>query len=148
MAEKQSEIRYLPRRGRRGPPQTAGYRIDPDTGCWNWTGFTDKGYGRATADGRTQPAHRVVWERLIGPIPPGCDLHHLCSNRLCVNPDHLEPRLPRQHRGRNGKLTEAQLDRIVELIKQDASLTEIANDLGVSYLVVSGLKLGGLFRRV
>jgi hypothetical protein len=65
-----------------------------------------------------------------------------------VNPDHLEPRLPREHRGRKGKLTEDQLDRIVELVRAGRSLTEIADDLGVTYLVISGLKLGGLFRRV
>jgi hypothetical protein len=61
---------------------------------------------------------------------------------------HLEPRLPREHRGRNGKLTEAQLDRILELVKAGRSLREIADDLEVNYLVISGLKLGGLFRRV
>lgn len=36
-------------------------------------------------------AHRVVWEILVGPIPEGLDLDHLCRNRKCVNPDHLEP---------------------------------------------------------
>lgn len=138
-------IHYLPRRGRRGPPQTAGYRIDPDTGCWNWTGAKVRGGYGGHGSGR---AHRVAWELLVGAIPEGHDLHHLCGNRLCVNPEHLEPRLPREHRGRNGKLSEHQLDRILELIREGRELVEIANDLGVDYLTISGLKLGGLFRRV
>lgn len=63
--------------------------------CWLWTGFTNKrGYGRCsvTKDGkRSRPlAHRFVWETLIGPVPEGYELDHLCLVKACVNPDHLE----------------------------------------------------------
>lgn len=61
--------------------------------CWQWIGRLDRdGYGRFGKRGR--PAHRVVWEALVGPIPVGHHLDHLCRNKACVNPDHLEPVLP------------------------------------------------------
>lgn len=72
--------------------------VDPDTGCWLWTGtLTAQGYGqvtgRLTAKGyrKTPATHRVVWEHLRGPIPEGYTIDHLCRVRACCNPDHLEP---------------------------------------------------------
>lgn len=57
-------------------------------GCWDWHGATnDSGYGIV----RKQRAHRVLYELLIGPIPEGLVLDHLCRNRACVRPAHLEP---------------------------------------------------------
>lgn len=60
------------------------------TGCWEWRGRTnDKGYGKFET-GREQLAHRVAYLYWIGPIPAGLELDHLCRNRRCVNPTHLE----------------------------------------------------------
>lgn len=70
------------------------FRVDADTGCWVWTKVIDtNGYGRGWAGpGKGwRLAHRVVWEMERGPIPAGLELDHLCRNRPCVNPDHLEP---------------------------------------------------------
>lgn len=74
---------------------------EPNTGCWLWdAALTRGGYGcvgiskhKPNAKGRSPVgrAHRVVYEILIGKIPDGLDLDHLCRVPSCVNPDHLEP---------------------------------------------------------
>lgn len=62
-----------------------------DSGCWNWTASTwANGYGQFKSDGRMVAAHRFAYERVRGNVPDGLQLDHLCRNRLCVNPDHLE----------------------------------------------------------
>lgn len=73
-------------------------KVHKTQGCWEWTGaLTDQGYGsfyvRGTGAYTTLKvlAHRWSYESLRGPIPDGLELDHLCRNRACVNPDHLEP---------------------------------------------------------
>jgi hypothetical protein len=65
-----------------------------DSGCWEWTGWTNGvHYGKffASTEARKVYAHRWLWEQVVGPIPDGLTIDHLCRNTLCVNPDHLEP---------------------------------------------------------
>jgi hypothetical protein len=74
---------------REGPLST--YR--PDLGpCWLFTGCTDtKGYGSFRHAGGNYRAHRFAYELLVGPIPEGLQIDHLCRVLVCVNPRHLEP---------------------------------------------------------
>ena len=65
---------------------------EPNSGCWLWTATTDwAGYGRIKVAGRMQRSHRIAYEALIGPIPFGLHIDHLCRVPNCVNPAHLEP---------------------------------------------------------
>jgi hypothetical protein len=59
-------------------------------GCWLWSASTVAGYGKFWVEGRCVLAHRYAYERFIGPIGRGLECDHLCRNRKCVNPVHLE----------------------------------------------------------
>jgi hypothetical protein len=67
-----------------------------EDGCWAWSAYIDpQGYGRfaVSVEGKKPKidrAHRVAYRQLIGPIPDGLDLDHLCRNRWCCNPYHIE----------------------------------------------------------
>ena len=63
------------------------------SGCWEWRArLTPTGYGQfALTTDQPVPAHRWVYEYLIAPIPDGLHIDHLCRNRACVNPWHMDP---------------------------------------------------------
>lgn len=62
----------------------------PGKDCWFWNGSLNGGYGRSNINGKQQYAHRLSYEAFVGPIPEGMYLDHLCRNRSCINPEHLE----------------------------------------------------------
>lgn len=65
---------------------------EPNSGCWLWLGSTrGNGYGGGWANGKNYRAHRIAYEYCVGPIPTGLTIDHLCRNRVCVDPKHLEP---------------------------------------------------------
>ena len=61
------------------------------SGCWEWQLTLNRGYGRMHVNGEAKQAHVWAWEQERGPVPAGLVLDHLCRNRRCVNPAHLEP---------------------------------------------------------
>jgi 5-methylcytosine-specific restriction endonuclease McrA len=83
-------------------------KVKVTSDCWLWTGARNpSGYGILSAIGErgqrtTVGAHRIAYELLVGPIPEGLEIDHLCSVRHCVNPTHLEA-VSRQENMRRGR---------------------------------------------
>lgn len=65
--------------------------IDSGTQCWNWPSAGKRGYATVRVDRKPYLVHRLSYEAYIGRIPEGLEIDHLCRNRRCCNPDHLEP---------------------------------------------------------
>lgn len=69
--------------------------------CWEWQAATVRGYGyffyMTAGKKRNGRAHRIAYELLIGPIPEGHDLDHMCHSKACVNPSHLRPTTRKQN---------------------------------------------------
>lgn len=66
-------------------------KVNHKTDCWEWVAYRHKGYARFNTGERVLEAHRWVYEQLVGRIPKGLHIDHLCRVRHCVNPYHMEP---------------------------------------------------------
>lgn len=74
------------------PERRFWLNVRKSDGCWEWTGsLSGGGYGQFRVHGKQAQVHRFAYGLLVGPVPEGLELDHLCRNRRCVNPAHLEP---------------------------------------------------------
>lgn len=106
-----------------------------DTPCWTWLLSKDElGYAKAAET----TAYRLVWEEERGPLGD-LELHHLCTNTSCVNPDHLEPVTRKQHRRRHARITEADIERIR---MGGERAVDLAAALNISPSYISNIRAG------
>lgn len=66
-------------------------KVEVTEDCWVWGGYLTDGYGKMMWNRRQGQAHRFAYESFVGPIPDSLTIDHLCRNRACVNPAHMEP---------------------------------------------------------
>ena len=139
----------------------AGYRVDPETGCWNWTGtLTASGYGQVcTGRSKHASAHRVAYSLFVGEIPKGLFACHRCDNRRCINPAHLflgtakdnaddMVRKGRQMRGESHYAAKLKTEQVDSIRADGREYREIAADYGVSHALVGHIKRGKAWRSV
>lgn len=127
-----------------GKSQPPVYLVDEETGCWTWQRtLYREGYAQMKFREKTCRAHTIFYEAAKGKVPKGLCLDHLCRNRACVNPDHLEvvTRGENVRRGLGTKLTREDVETIRSLrgtMTQDA----IALRFGVHRTSVSHIFAG------
>lgn len=119
---------------------------------WLWATNSD-GYGMLKIDGKTQRAHRVIWEQYNGPIPDGLVIRHKCDNTHCTNIDHMElgtrieNNQDREDRGRGSKgehrpNAKLAVSDIYSIRADNRMYKDIAPEYGVSAKTISNVKRG------
>jgi len=107
--------------------------------CWLWPYSVNKdGYGHISKDGKLIDAHKYLYELLKGKVPYKSELDHLCRNRGCVNPEHLEP-VSHAENCRRGSQTKLKPEDIKKIKKMSATMThlEISKKFSVSRQSIS-----------
>jgi hypothetical protein len=127
-------------------------RVKKTKGCWHWCGGKDvNGFGlyRGGRNGKTRRVHRIAYELLVGPIPPGMDVALMCKNRACVNPMHFVLQTPME-RGQVKKrvLREVTVRKIMRLRALCWKQKQIATELGVSIYTVRCITQGRSWQNV
>lgn len=132
-------LRFI--KGHNARLSSSPYLVDEATGCWEWQRALSNGYGHLSVEGRHALAHRWMYEQKVGPIPAGLHLDHLCRNKRCVNPDHLDPvtLAENSRRGNAARLSakDAEAIRAATGLQRD-----IAAQYGVHQSVISKIKSG------
>jgi hypothetical protein len=104
-----------------------------ETPCWIWQLAVNKdGHGFYTGKETRQMAHRMHYERVHGTLPPGVHLHHRCEVPPCVNPGHLEPLTPAEHKQEHSRLTWEIVGDIRTQRERGVALAVLSEQFGLS----------------
>ena len=142
-------LRYINGHNRR--KHTYEYRVEGrgyETPCWIWLGSkTWNGYGQGKYRGKQILGHVFWYERLVGPVPEGKALDHLCRQRDCCNPEHVEPVTYAENarRGRATKLTVEKVREIKRAPRSRGSVATLAARYGVSTHTIEAIRAGRLW---
>jgi HNH endonuclease len=129
-------------------------KVDRTGDCWLWTASrSSTGYGQFKLDGTMEGTHRLSYRHHHGEIPVDCVVRHMCLNKHCVNPDHLETgthvenhadklRDGTDNRGEKHWSASLTADQVIQIrvlaeIGADRRLTTLANMFGVEYKSIS-----------
>lgn len=117
------------------------YVVDSKTGCWNYTMSIapTTGYGQYVIGYKILPAHRYFYEKYRGKVKSGLELDHLCRNRKCCNPSHLEEvsRAENVRRGLLAKLNYEKVKEIRSLYDHGVGQSKLADIFGVNQSQIS-----------
>jgi HNH endonuclease len=132
------------------------YIGEPNSGCWLWLGNINRdGYGTiwGTELKRTVLSHRLVYETLVGPIPPGQKVLHRCDNPCCVNPDHMmvgttaDNNADCKAKGRNARgerhgSNKLSTEQVLAIREATGTQRDIAARFNIHYVTVHQIKSG------
>jgi hypothetical protein len=127
-------------------------RVKKTKACWLWCGGQDaSGFGlyRGGRKGKTRRVHRIAYELLIGPIPPGLDVVMTCKHRTCVRPSHLVLQTPvERNQNQKSALGAAKVRKVMRLRSLGWTQEEMATELGVSIYFIRAVSQGSRWRNV
>ena len=132
------------------------YVVPSKTGCWEWSGALNDGYGVTKINGKKVSVHRATYELFVGPIPDGLHCLHKCDNPCCCNPDHLFLGTNRDNvndmlaKGRqHSKLTRDEVIAIKQIYKRGGTTKKkLAEMFGVTYYTVIDILDGTTWKHV
>lgn len=126
----------------KGPSIEANVDGGYQTSCWRWLRcLNNYGYGLIRVDGKSQLAHRYLYEHARGPVPDGLELDHLCRNRWCVRPAHLEA-VTRKENARRGARTVLTADEARAIKESTDTYEALARRFGVAPSTVWNIRSG------